>query len=277
MTIRHVLAHVEAGAACARRLGFTISLAESFDAKLTGIGIQPSPKTMASSLMADASVYNVLMQSAEDCFAAAKALFQTATAARTIPTDWRQGAGLPVEIVSAEAGAADLVVLGRDGDVGTDGAFYTVAPADIILRCGRPVLVVPDPPPEQFLCKRVCLAWKSAPASARAAHDALPLLVKAEEVLLTEIVAEQPQPSAKHEIDADAMGDHLRSHGVNVRVRRFAGPADAGALLIASAQEEGCDLIVAGAYGHNRFREWVLGGVTRTLLEYNPLPCLLSH
>lgn len=71
---------------------------------------------------------------------------------------------------------------------------------------------------------------------------------------------------------------HLARHGVASRTRRVTAlsgsPADA---IMDTALEEGSDLIVSGAYGHNRTREWIFGGVTGDLLDRSPVACLMSH
>jgi nucleotide-binding universal stress UspA family protein len=275
MTIKHILVHVEPGTVSERRLKCALSLAESFGAKVTGLTVMPSPTATAFAMMGDAQVYAAAAQAAEESCVAARKLFEALTAGSAVETEWREGNGIPVDVITAESGCADLVILGRDDGGDPDGAFYPVAPADVILACGRPVLVLPNQPPPDFRAKRILLAWKSAPEAARAAHDALPLLVRAEEVILTEIVSKRP-PS-KYEVSTDAMVEHLRMHGVPVTVRRIAQAGEPGDLLIQVAGESNCDLIVAGGYGHNRLREWVLGGVTYSLLHASPLPCLLSH
>jgi len=275
MTIKEILVHVEPGAVGERRLGYALSMAKAFGAKVTGVSVVLSPTATAFAMMGDAQIYAAAAEASEESCSAARTLFANATAGSSLPTEWREGTGIPVEVIAAEAGRADLAILGRDDRSDPDGAFYALPPADVMLACGRPVLVLPSQSPTAFSAKRILLAWKSTAQAARAAHDALPLLTQAEEVILTEIVAKQT--ATKYEIAIETMADHLRAHGVTVTVRKFAQAGDAGELLIRIAGESACDLIVAGAYGHNRVREWVLGGVTYSLLNASPIPCLLSH
>jgi nucleotide-binding universal stress UspA family protein len=136
--------------------------------------------------------------------------------------------------------------------------------------------VLPDDAPPTFYGDRILVAWRNTPEAGRAIHDALPLLTAATEVILAEVT--QAGAHDRPAVAIDDMAEHLRAHGVPVTARQFpAEDAAAGERLIAAATEVGADLIVAGGYGHSRFREWVLGGVTRTLLHNGTLPCLLSH
>ena len=88
-----------------------------------------------------------MVESAEESCATAKLLFEKLTIGGRVPAIWREGNGIPVDVIAAEAGCADLVILGRDDNRGIDAGFYPVTPADIILTCGRPVLVFPEQPP----------------------------------------------------------------------------------------------------------------------------------
>jgi len=126
-----------------------------------------------------------------------------------------------------------------------------------------------------FKARRILLAWKSRPQAVRAAHDALPLLKSAETVVLTEVVSDSDD--GKYEISAESMAGYLASHGIEVSIRRLPSTGDAGYQLIEAATDNECDVIVAGAYGHSRLREWVLGGVTRSVLATPTMPCILSH
>jgi nucleotide-binding universal stress UspA family protein len=108
-------------------------------------------------------------------------------------------------------------------------------------------------------------------------HDAIPVLRLADEVVLSEIVANETW-NGRYTISINDVADHLRAHGVPVKVRRIqGGSGDAGGLLLGLATEIAADLFVAGGYGHSRLREWVLGGVTASVLEQARIPYLLSH
>ncbi|WP_427914972.1 universal stress protein [Ramlibacter sp. MMS24-I3-19] len=171
---------------------------------------------------------------------------------------------------------ADLVVLGQpQPDLASRGMPVSFVP-HVLARCGRPCLVVPhsmriDDGP----VKTVVVAWKETPESVRAVVGALPLLRQATRVhVLTwggkDLPARGPLPD---------MPAWLRTQGVQASVAHEAGeePRDLGELLLSRCADLGADVLVMGCYGHSRAREWLLGGVTRTLLSSMTLPVLMAH
>jgi nucleotide-binding universal stress UspA family protein len=275
MTIRHILVHAETGRAAEQRLRYAISLASSYESRLTGLSVRPSPGSIAFSMMGDPQAYAAVSEECDKtCLEAAK-LFAEVTEGCGLTVDWREASGVAAEVIAAEAACADLVMLSKVATDDASGPVFDVQPADVVLACGRPVLVVPSRPPPEFHARRILLAWKSTAQAARAAHDALPLMIGAEQVIVAEVAS---SPSAfGYEVGADMMADYLRMHDLKVSVVTLDPSGDAGECLVTAARDQDCDLIVAGAYGHSRTREWVLGGVTRTLLNADTPPLLLSH
>jgi len=122
----------------------------------------------------------------------------------------------------------------------------------------------------------VLIAWKDTREASRALRDALPLLGAAERVVVVE-VADGAAPPAASRVALREVQDWLGCHGIAVETRVEAGGADVGDVLLSRTADFGSDLIVMGAYGHSRMREWVLGGATRHLLDHMTVPTLLSH
>jgi len=139
---------------------------------------------------------------------------------------------------------------------------------------GRPVLVVPAAADELKL-EQVVIGWKDTRETQGAALDALPLLKKAAHVTVVEICAEREIAAARTRVE-DVVG-WLKAHGVVAKPLASPSTGDDASLLNAIAQERGANMVVAGAYGHSRLREWVLGGVTRDLLLRGKNFSLLSH
>jgi nucleotide-binding universal stress UspA family protein len=186
--------------------------------------------------------------------------------------EWRSALELPHELVSREARAADLIIVGTRHTGGNRQDL--VDPGAILLRAGRPVLVVPAAaaPPQ---LRRVLVAWKDTRECRRALRDALPFLQRAKEVLILGIDEGQRETARIHLAD---VAGYLRRHGVVVARevwRQARGPI--AAELLHLVRDEGADLIVAGGYGHSRLGEWIFGGVTHELLASSPVCCLLSH
>jgi nucleotide-binding universal stress UspA family protein len=183
--------------------------------------------------------------------------------------EWRSAVEPPGELLLREARAADLLVIGR-GRSGDD-----LDPGVIVLRAGRPVLLVPDTVAALPL-RRVVVAWKDTRECRRAVRDALPFLQQAKEVLLVEIGEDDSRSQAKKNL-ADVAA-YLVRHQVVVAAEVWRRPRGlVAAELLHVVQEEKADLIVAGGYGHSRLGEWIFGGVTRELLTASPVCCLLSH
>ncbi|HEY0660313.1 MAG TPA: universal stress protein [Lysobacter sp.] len=147
----------------------------------------------------------------------------------------------------------------------------------LLAGSGRPLLMVPASAPAHARFDRILIAWKSSREAARAVHDAMPLLQRAQSVELL-MVEHEPVPGP-HNADADVcLAGHLRRHGVPVTpVRRSAEHMPAAGVILEHARESGAQLIVAGGYSHSRALEQAFGGVTRHLLEHADVPVLLSH
>jgi nucleotide-binding universal stress UspA family protein len=276
MSICNVLVHVEPGPGSEARLRYAMSLAETFGAKLTGLSVLVPPTEVAFAMMGDAQLYSVAVDAAKESNVSARAMFDRVTNGCAVALKWCNASGLPEEVVAAEAGCNDLVIIGRDDRLELEESFYRLAPADIVLGCGRPVIILPDAAPEKFCGDRILVGWRGTPEAARAIHDALPFLRRAKEVMLVAI-GDGAAP-VRYEASLDEVAAHLRAHGAPVTQRIVAADGlGAGERLIALAAEMAADLIVCGGYGHSRFREWVLGGATRSLLHDGAVPCLMSH
>lgn len=148
---------------------------------------------------------------------------------------------------------------------------------DLLLDSGRPVLVVPPSARMATAPKRVVVAWRPTRESARAVHDAMPLLERAEQVDVLVVDPKVGETAHGEEPGAD-IAAHLARHGVRVQaVARPSQGASVGAAILDYAERSGADMIVAGGYGHSRLRERMLGGATRDLLHTASLPVLFSH
>jgi nucleotide-binding universal stress UspA family protein len=201
---------------------------------------------------------------------AAEAAFRRDAAGARI--QWRALQDYPHQALVRTAHAADLIVASPRGRLGPTRA---ADPADVVMSAGRPVLIVPDGLTHLHgLC--VVVAWKDSRESRRAVADALPFLQRADEVIVHAVCGEDQGEAARRETD-DVVAN-LKRHGVDARALvTFAAPEAVPLELTRVAQLNGADLIVAGAYGHSRLREWAFGGVTDAFLHDPPCFVLLSH
>lgn len=121
----------------------------------------------------------------------------------------------------------------------------------------------------------VTVAWDGSRAAARALADALPILARAEDVRILTVLGDKPTTGVGEGAEA---ARHLAAHGIAATVEEIeAGGRGVGAVLEDYAQRHRPDLLVMGAFGHSRLREFILGGATQHLLHAPPVPILLSH
>ena len=146
----------------------------------------------------------------------------------------------------------------------------------IIFGSGRPTLILPEKAKRRpFQLGTVAVAWDFSRAAARAISDALPMLELAKQVRIVTVVNEKALGSKR---SGEELARNLARHGIDVVLDNVDARGDAiGAVLESYTASRGADVLVMGAYGHTRLREFVLGGATRSLLSKPPLPILLSH
>ena len=146
----------------------------------------------------------------------------------------------------------------------------------VIFGSGRPTLILPEPPrPRSFELGTVVVAWDFSRAAARAVSDALPLLERARKVRIV-TVANEKTFDTKH--SAEELAKNLARHRIDVVLDKVdADGKRIGEVLEAYTNSHQADVLVMGAYGHARWREFILGGATKSLLSKPPLPILLSH
>jgi nucleotide-binding universal stress UspA family protein len=253
------------------RLRIAASLAEQFDARVIGIAAQSAiiPVSLeASDAFADADMWEQNQANIAKRLQLVEEHFRDALKGRAAQIDWRSAVAEPVSFIAAECRAADLVIVGKHLD------DTSLDPADLVLQAGRPLLMIPDEV-EVLKAERALVAWKDTREARRAICDALPLLRLCQKVIVAEIDEDHDPAAANRRVEDVAAW--LACHGVNAAAWSEPLVKDAAAQLDALAVKEALDLIVAGAYGHGKFREWVFGGVTRDFLQQASRCHLLAH
>ena len=167
----------------------------------------------------------------------------------------------------------DLAVVGQ-AEPDTSSIDNIIAETTLF-ESGRPMIVVPYIQKGPLKLDRVMVCWDGSRQAARAIGDAMPLLTKAGKV---EIVIIANEPGKKDEIEGVDMGQHLARHGLKIEIERIPrGDVDVADALLSHAADSGADFMVMGGYGHSRLREFVLGGVTRSILQSMTVPVLMAH
>jgi nucleotide-binding universal stress UspA family protein len=263
------------------RLRAAAGLVEAFDAHLIGTGTT-GISWRAYALLAGSMGAPVMLdsefQALKDAAGARLDLF--ATEARRLGVasfETRMAEDDPRDALLVQSRYADLTVLSRDVAQDPDLPVRVRGlPEHLVLHGARPVLIVPDDYDGQPIPGTAVVGWDGSLQAVRAIDGALPLLKRADKVKLAVINPEERADLHGEEPGAD-MALYLARHGVHVKVVVEHTRATHGDALLALARASGAGLLVAGAYGHNRYREWVLGGVTRELLDRAPVPLLLAH
>lgn len=274
MTFATIMVFIDPGEKAGERITTAVGLATRFNSLLIGLAGWPLRKD--EMLEPAAAAFPLTDQSREEKIREQHARlgenFRRLAEANPHGLEWRSSVHFPREVITREARAADLVVIGREalpGDV-----YHTYDPGTVILAAGRPVLVVPHGIRE-VQASRVVLAWKETREARRAVRDALPFLKKSQIVMIA--VANPQSMQGVDEQIAD-VARYLARHGVTVSQQIVtAADEEEGHILLRLAKEHHADLIVAGAYGRTRLSEWIFGGVTRHLLMASTVPCLFSN
>ncbi|MDH2399275.1 universal stress protein [Bradyrhizobium sp. SSUT18] len=270
-----ILVHIEPDHISRNRLECAAQVARRFNAKLIGVAAAQLRAPLVDNYGGVAIA--VEMEAEEERirtgFKNSEASFRNSPAVDGLQIEWRSMFGLPEDVVVRESRAADVIVLGRAP--AQLGVFSLMDLGDVLMHAGRPVLVVPDGT-RSLDAKRIVVGWKDTREARRACHDALPLLQKADLVSVVEVVDESEIEAAKARVTdvAAFLGRHDVRADAEPRVRAERSVADA---LMLAAEQRDADLIVAGAYGHTRLREWVFGGVTSDLLTGSPKCSFLAH
>lgn len=259
------------------RLQVAGELAERFEAAIVGIA---AARFVPPLYFTDGAEAQRLIDQEEGSvkrrLADLEAQFRAATRTRSGRAEWRSAMDFPARYVLAQARCADIIVSGGQSPTFSD-AFSMASPRDLVMQTGRPLLIVPDRINWLDL-RSVLVAWKDTPEARRAVADALPMLRKAKDVVIVEIPEADDDRSASMARVSDVAA-WLARHGVTAtaRVPEATGSEPAAVELERLAGDVGAGLIVAGAYGHSRFRELILGGVTQYLVTQTARCVLLSH
>ncbi len=276
MTYRTLMVHLKVGHANKELLQMTSDLADRYDAKVIGIAAcQPTPMVYSDGFMPGAIV-EVDRAEIDREMKVAEAEFRAAFQSKKTAIEWRSATIFEsiADYISRECASADLVIT-SGLSLDPHDTDRPVQPGDIVMQAGRPVLVV-SRTAKTLKLDRVVIAWKNTRESRRAVTDALPVLRHATSVTVLELAHKDDEAQVTAQLtDLCAW---LKTHDIAAKPTFVPlGKGDDGYQLDAAIEALGTDVVVAGAYGHSRLREWALGGVTRDLLFQANYCALLSH
>lgn len=267
-----------------------LALAETFKAQLRFLHVSIDP-TRALPLLGEGMSGAMAAQLTEDLTAqaersndAALALFRQLCSERGLPVlgegeKPRPGAfsvayervdGVEEEAVTAKAKLCDLTIVPHPGR--QEGGISPTLEG-VLFNSGRPLLVAPEGGFDS-LPKKMAVAWNGSAESARAVALAMPLLLRAQEVVVVSGEGEDAAPEAR----PSALAGLLEAHGLNAATWRYQ-PEDwpVARSLVEETRKSGARLLVMGAYGHSRVREMLLGGATREAMKAGDLGLVMAH
>ena len=272
---RDLLVHVDGGQAGRRRLQFAIDLALRTGAMLNGLHVMPPPEVppLYKPSQLDDATASMSLKLASNARAARKA-FKEEVAQRLTDARWFEADGDVVQGISDSARYADLVILGQYEWQGPHVSHLLPIAHSVVLRCGRPVLVVPATVGPISLA-RVAIAWDGSREAVRAVHDALPLLALSQSVEIVTIIA----PSAvESDDDARHLSAHLAHHGIKIEGGVIQIRAEEQPIALRKQIEKAhYDLLIMGGYSHPLWMEFIFGGATQSMLLSSKIPVLVSH
>ncbi len=256
---------------------YAVSVAAAFNAHLAGIAFVYDPVIPVTGTgYVPAEVVDTQVADNQAASKAAVARFAAAASRAGI-------SAAPVTLNASVAGSGeqftriarrfDLAIVGQ-ADPQTNSVEELIAEATLF-GAGRPMIVVPYIQKAPLKLDRVMVCWDGSRPAARAIADAMPFLEKAGSV---QVVIVSNERGKADEIEGADMGEHLARHAVKVEVKRIDNAGiDVADALLSNAADSGADFMVMGGYGHSRLREFVLGGVTHSILRSMTVPVLLSH
>jgi nucleotide-binding universal stress UspA family protein len=264
MSYRSILVNLDMDGPVAPIVNLAVDLARRFDARLVGFSAADAAMPPIMAPEGGAIAVEVWQQMREDIqkrFKELHAAFDEQVAG-AVGAEWRDTIDTPTRALSAAARLVDLIVTSASKGATTGDTYRAADPGSVVLQAGRPLLVAASGA-EHVPAQKIVIAWKDTREARRAVADAVPLLLSANEVIIVTVDA---KPDDWIRAGVKDVAAFLAAHGVKARAEVLLDNDEAYRLteFIASIH---ADLVVSGAYGHSRVREWAFGGVTRSLLD----------
>lgn len=275
-----IAVHLSADQYCKRRIDVAIKLAKEHDAEI--VGVYPldvnTPQTYSGTAL-PSEVTKMIRVRLKEGMTETQKFFEEATSAAGVTAHWRTPKGAIDDVLAQHARYARLLIMSKADDPQSTASPITAnLPETVIMAAGRPVLMVPTVGTMNTIGERVLFCWDKKREAARAFADAAPLLRTAKELVVL-AVDEDTEALHEQDIQDNDFSDLCKALGYptpKVLLRSSKG-IGVGNVILNTSTDYGSDLIVMGAYGHSRMRQWIMGGASKTLLNSMTVPVLLSH
>ena len=269
--MKSILLHIYDDDALESRLQAAFDLARAFNGHITCLHATPYEDYLATDPIVVAALPEEFSEKMYQLRSELRARIEARLEAEGVSWDWVHFDELMSTSLIRYSILSDVIIVSLGGPAILKHDPRPLAAA-VSVGARAPVLGVPPDLPALRLDKPAIIAWNASPEAAAALRAALPVLRAVPQVYLVEI-EEQLSPYPR-----DLAARYLSRHDIGVEVVQRGGIDDGvSAALEQAAQELGAGLMVMGAYGHSRLREYLLGGVTRDLIVRSKLPLLLAH
>lgn len=273
MSYATLMVHVDANLTCEQTIRVACQIADKFSSRLIGVSATPIPAPIITNGVIMQVATNEEIDQLRERLEHKEIWFRDEADARSRVLEWRSELDFPTDFMIAQAHCADLLIV--NASRGFQGSYNSLDAAGVILKAGRPVLVLPAEI-RSLRADRIVVGWKDAREARRAIVDALPFMHEATRVTVAEICEQGDERAAQRSLED--LVRYLDRHRIKSRSKVLVPAEGSNAeRLLQLARDEGADLLVTGAYGHSRLGEWVFGGVTQDLLASAPIACLMSH
>jgi nucleotide-binding universal stress UspA family protein len=284
MDLKDILVFLDAGKTCEARLGLAKSIARGHGACLSGIFVEDkrSDETPLNVGKSQPGILAGLPTISVPDFSKGATVrditeqrFRESLRFSGVEGNWHSLDQTDMTELIALARAADLIVIGQTDPQARPAPTWR--PDEVVVACGRPVLMVPYVGNYARVGHRVLVAWDGSREAARALNDALPLISAAEAVTLMSVRSRIKDLNRTPQ-STERIVRHLARHGITARIEeRLQYGASVSDVLLSSTVDLAVDMIVAGAYHHSPLREALTGGVSRELFHHMTVPVLMSH
>jgi nucleotide-binding universal stress UspA family protein len=255
---------------------YAISVASTFGAHIGGVGFIFEP-IIPGTVLGGVPTDLIDLQREENAKSAKAAIarFEQQTKAAGVDAETRildASVAGAADLFARIARRYDLAVVGQAHPDG--GASEELLIEGALFESGRPIVIVPYIQKSALKLDRVLVCWDGSRPSTRAVADAVPFLERSKAIEIVVVTGERKSDALR----GTNMSRHLARHGIHVEIKRVnPGTVGVQAAILDYAADSGADFMVMGGYGHSRLREFILGGVTRSILKSMTIPVLMSH
>lgn len=251
---------------------FAVDVVTLFDAKLIGLSAAEVvvPPLVMEGIALDGEFLQSQMKNIEGRLADLRRQFEE-IAGTNVGREWRSAVDNPTRVLIETARVADLIVIGSPVGASVGETHRSFDLGTIVLNAGRPMLIAATNR-EHFSANKILVAWKDTREARRAVSDAIPMLRLAKQVQVVTVDDSGQDATTKSLEDVTSF---LCRHGINA-IANVISERPHGGTLAEFARETHADMVISGAYGHSRLREWIFGGATRSLLEDDGLSRFMS-